>query len=239
MTDQSTFLNSYLSQMIISDLSIYNITSESRVMSIVESQLTFTDSNITNIDSPNSGDFLSLSFQSNATINNVVFSNSTTQFIVALLSSVHITSLDITNVILDDFLISYIDSNNVVIQDTNINEIRSTKDSMISLSGSAIDSISNLTITDSNVTSLYFVRSNVTMMNEIIISNIHQSIHIEQSHIDMLQNSHLSSSGSTDIINGGAMFIENSNLTMNNITFESNTAQVGGAVSINCDNYES
>ena len=225
--------------MIISDLSIYNITSESRVMSIIESQFTFTDSNITNIDSPNSGDFLSLSFQSNATINNVVFSNSTAQFIVALLSSVHIIGLDITNVILNDFLISYIDSNNVVIQDTNINEIRSTKDSMISLSGSTIDSVSNLTITDSNVTCLYFVRSNVTMMNEIIISNIHQSIHIEQSHIDMLQNSHLSSSGSADIINGGAMFTENSNLTMNNITFDSNIAQVGGAVSINCDNYES
>ena len=124
-------------------------------------------------------------------------------------------------------------------QDIMIQNIESTRDYIILVSESSIDSIQNITISDSNVTSMYILKSNVTMMNQITISNVRQSIHIKQSHIDMFYNSHLSQSGSQQIINGGAMQIENSNTTMTNITFDSNTAQIGGAVSINCDIYDS
>ena len=76
-------------------------------------------------------------------------------------------------------------------------------------------------------------------MNMIGISQSIQSIHFEKSQIDLLDSSQFSYSGTTDIINGGAIHIENSNLTMQNTFFESNIGQNGGAISINCDNYDS
>ena len=239
VTDQPTFINSYLSEMVISNLSVYNITTPSRVIDCVDSELELTDSNITHIYTSSSGDFLSLSFQSNASISNVVFSNSTVELFSVLLSTVSIKNLHMSDIIVNDYLLSFIDSNNVVMQDIMIQNIESTRDYIILVSESSIDNIQNITISDSNVTSMYILKSNVTMMNQIKISNVRQSIHIKQSHIDMFYNSHLSQSGSQQIINGGAMQIENSNMTMTNITFDSNTAQIGGAVSINCDIYDS
>ena len=237
VTDQSAFINSYLSEVIISDLNIYGITSENRVMSLVESQLTFNSSRVINIDS--SSNFVSLSFQSIAKINSIIYSNGTAKFIAALLSSLQIINLDIHMVTLNDNIFSFVDCNSVIIEDISINQISSTRDSMILLSGSSIDSISNLIISDSNVTGLYIVKSYVSMMDEIAIYNTSQSIQIEQSHIEKFQNSQLIFSGSEKIVKGGAICLENSNMTIQNITFDTNTAQVGGAVSISCDVYES
>ena len=237
VTDQSAFINSYLSEVIISDLNIYDITSENRVMSLVESQLTFNSSRVINIDS--SSNFISLSFQSIAKINSITYSNGTAKFIAALLSSLQIVNLDIHMVTLNDNIFSFVDCNSVIIEDISINQISSTRDSMILLSGSSIDSISNLIISDSNVTGLYIVKSYVSMMDEIAIYNTSQSIQIEQSHIEKFQNSQLIFSGSEKIVKGGAICLENSNMTIQNITFDTNTAQVGGAVSISCDVYES
>ena len=237
VTDQPVFINSYLSEVIISYLHIYSITSESRVMSLVESHLILNNSDVTNINSTSSGDFISLSFQSVATINNVIYSNSTTKFMVALLSSVQIASLDFDRVVMNNYILSFVDCINVSMRD--INQITNTRGSMILFSGSFIDSINNLTISGSNDTGLYIVRSNVFMMDKIQINNAHQSIRIEKSHIDIFQNSQLSFSGSEQIVKGGAIYVENSNMTMTNITFDSNTAQIGGAVSISCDVYDS
>ena len=239
VTDQPNFINSYLSEVEISDLSIHDITTQSRVISSVDSRLNFSDSDITNIHTSTSSDFLSVSFQSIAVMNNITFTNSTVELVVVLLSSLNMTDLHISNIISNDYLFSYLDCNNIVMHDLVINQFRSSRDSMVLLSESSVDSINNFTISDSNVTGLHILKSNVTMMNEVMISNVRQSIDIQQSHIDMFYNSQLSHCGSQDIINGGAMYMENSNMTMQNITFNSNTAQVGGAVSINCDIYDS
>ena len=239
VSDQPTFINSYLSEVVISHLEMYSILSESRVISIVESKLALNNSNVMNISNYGSSNLISLSFQSIATMHNITYRNSTATFIAVLLSSVQITNLDISNIILYDYALSFVDCNSVMIQHVAMNQISSTKDFMILLSGSSIDSISNLIISDSNVTGLYIVKSYVSMMDEIAIYNTSQSIQIEQSHIEKFQNSQLIFSGSEKIVKGGAICLENSNMTIQNITFDTNTAQVGGAVSISCDVYES
>ena len=213
--------------------------SESRVISLVESRLTFNNSKVINISNSDSGNFISLSFQSIATMHNILYNNSTTEFLAVLLSSVQITDLDIANIFVNDYILSFVNCNNMMIQDIVINQITSTRDSTILFSGSSIDSINNLTISESNVQGILIVKSNVYMMNEIQINNAHQSIRIEKSHIDIFQNSQLSFSGSEQMVKGGAIYVENSNMTMTNITFDSNTAQIGGAVSISCDTYDS
>ena len=86
---------------------------------------------------------------------------------------------------------------------------------------------------------MHIIQSTVALMNMVKISQSLQSIYIEQSQIDLLESCQFSFCGSVDIIYGGAIFIENSNLTMQNTFFESNIGQNGGAISINCDNYDS
>ena len=221
-------------------MTLSSITTQSRVISAIESQFNFTDSNITNVYSSTTSDvFLSVSFGSSAILDNIMFSTSTVELVTVLSSTLQITQLDAINITSNDYLISLIDCSMVMLHHINVMHFTSTKDSMMLLSGSSIDSINDFTLFDSNVTGIHIMQSSVNMMTHINISDSSQSIHIQQSHMNLLDNSQFSFSGSTEIINGGAMHIENSNLTMQSTTFDTNTAQTGGAVSINCDSYDS
>ena len=192
VTNQPAFLNGYLSDIVISNLIIYNITTSNRVISSIDSRLTFTDSNILDIYSSSSGDFISISFESHAIMSNLTYTNSTAEFYTVLLSSLEFTNLQLSNMAVNDYLFSMIDCTSAIIQNIVISNINSTRDSMVLLSGSSIDSISNLTISESNVTSLHILKSNVTSMNLVEISHSRQSIHFEQSQVDLLEQSQFS-----------------------------------------------
>ena len=192
VTDQPAFLNGYLSDIVISNLIIYNITTSNRVISSIDSRLTFTDSNIVDIYSSSSGDFISISFESHAIMSNLTYTNSTAEFYTVLLSSLEFTNLQLSNMAVNDYLFSMIDCTSAIIQNIVISNINSTRDSMVLLSGSSIDSISNLTISESNVTSLHILKSNVISMKLVEISHSRQSIHFEQSQVDLLEQSQFS-----------------------------------------------
>ena len=89
-----------------------------------------------------------------------------------------------------------------------------------------------MTMTDINTIAFRIVKTNVVLINKLNILNATSGIYLEQSQMGIMQNSLIKDCGSTSIINGGAILIENSNSTISNITFDQNMAQVGGAVNI-------
>ena len=85
---------------------------------------------------------------------------------------------------------------------------------------------------DTNAIAFHIVKSNVVSIDKLNILNATSGIYLEQSQMSLMQNSLIMECGSTSIINGGAMLIENSNSTISNVTFDQNMAQVGGAINI-------
>ena len=113
-----------------------------------------------------------------------------------------------------------------------INNITTTSEHVILLSGSMISEISNCSIIDINKTACHILKSTITLINNMRVENAISGLYIEQSQIGMIQNSKMLNCGSNSFINGGAMLIENSNSTISNVTFDQNVAKIGGAVHI-------
>ena len=113
-----------------------------------------------------------------------------------------------------------------------INNITTTSEHVILLSGSMISEISNCSITDIDKTAYHILKSTITLINNMRVENAISGLYIELSQIGMIQNSKIYNSGSNSFMNGGAMLIENSNSTINNVTFDQNVAKFGGAMYI-------
>ena len=113
-----------------------------------------------------------------------------------------------------------------------IKDIITTSQSVVFISGSMINQIRNLSMTDENAIAFHIMNTNITLLDNLNIINATSGIYLEQSQLTLFQNSMIKDCGSTNIINGGAIFIENSNSTINNVTFDQNIAKVGGALHI-------
>ena len=238
ITDQPYLLSSYLSTVTINNSIIHDIASDGSMFSLTDTAVTINSIEAYNLHTTGTGNFILLSFGSEAVISNITYTNSTTKFIESLSSKLQIISLMSNNIALSQYLISYTDCVNIVIQNLMIYDINSTYSYLIYATGSSIDQIMNMTVYDINVPILHILKSNVTLIDNLHAFSIPECIYAKQSSIGLLQNSRIYRSGSTNKLQGGAMLIENSNSTIKNMTFEYNIARSGGAIYINCDSYD-
>ena len=113
-----------------------------------------------------------------------------------------------------------------------------TTNDLVYLSKSGIDLIQNVTVYDISSTVLHLLESNISVIDKINMHKVDKSIHAKESSIGMMQNSHTHHCGSADMLYGGAIYFENSNSTVFNLTLDHNTAQTGGAMHISCDTFD-
>ena len=238
ITNQPYFMNAYLSTVRIHNSTIYDITSDGSVLIAVETNIELDDVEIKNLHTTGLGKFARISFESRAIISNMIYENSTMKFTEALSSEIQINALGITYITLTQYIIDFVDCENIELKNLVMHDINTTKYDMIHATSTSINLIKNMTVYDIDSTMLYIIKSNITLIDDIEIYNVAKGIHIDQSSIGLLQNSHIYQSGSTSIQFGGALHMINSNSTMMNMTFNHNTAQIGGAIHISCDNYD-
>ena len=230
ITNQPYFMNAYLSTVKIHNSTIYDITSDGSVLIAVETNIELDDVEIKNLHTTGLGKFARISFESRAIISNMIYENSTMKFTEALSSEIQINTLGITNITLTQYIIDFVDCENIELKNLVMHDINTTKYDMIHATSSSINLIKNMTVYDIDSTMLYIIKSNITLIDDIETYNVAKGIHIEQSSIGLFQNSHIYQSGSTSIQFGGALHMINSNSTMMNMTFNHNTAQTGGAI---------
>ena len=240
ITNQSTFINSYLSTvLLISNLTIYDIRSDNNIFVIAETNLTLDNVAIDNLyTNGGRGKFIQVSFESHVVVSNIQYTNSNMKLIETFTSQMHISTLHMSNISLTQYAIDFTRCHNIKIENVKIYDISTTKTSMMYMAKSSINKIKNMTVNNINSTMLYILQSSITLIDDIEINDVTQSIHIKQSSIGMIQNSRIFRSGSSDILYGGALHIDNSNSSMQNLTLEHSIAQTGGAIHIGCDTYE-
>ena len=238
ITNQPYFVSGYLSTVAINNSMIHDITSDGSIFSLTETVMSVNNIEAYNLHTTGAGNFIQLAFEAEGVITNTAYTNSTIRYVESLSSKLQITSLMSKNITLTQYLISYTDSLNIVIQDVIIYDVASTSSYLVHTTRSSVDLVMNMTVHNVNVAVLHFQESNVTLIDDFITYDIPEGIHAQQSSISLLQNSRIYRSGSVNRPQGGAMLIENSNSTMQNMTFEYNVAKSGGAIYINCDSYD-
>ena len=136
-------------------------------------------------------------------------------------------------------LIGFIDCYDVIMNDLYIDNIQSSHDYLMLLSNTMTNSISNVTIKNINTNVLHISRLTVNNINLLNIYNVSQGIQIKSSNISIMQNCQFTRIGSSTIKQGGALYLEDTSMHLINVSFENNTARIGGAVQISCNAYDS
>ena len=238
ITNQPYLIDGYLSNLVLENSTIHNITSNKSVFLVVDTEMTISNTGISNLHTSDLGNFMQLSFDSIVELVNITYTSSTMKLLESLSSKLHITNLSISDISLGQYLIDYNDCQDVTIENVTIQNINTTQSYMMYVTRSSINLIKNITIHDIDKTVMYILNSNISSIHNLRIYDVTDGVSIQQSSIGLIQDSQIYRSGSTSKVNGGAIYIQNSNSTMLNMTFENNIAQSGGAISIICDSYE-
>ena len=123
VTDQPSFLSSFLSTVTLNDIMIYNTSISSNVFTISESTLNIDGLNISQINADSSVPvILSLSGTSFMS-NNISYTNSSAKFITSVSSSNKLTGLTINNVNVVSLIIEMLSATNVTIDTAAINHV--------------------------------------------------------------------------------------------------------------------
>ena len=132
---------------------------------------------------------MTLSFETTALFNNITYTKSTMKFATILSSSLEMSNVEITQITLNQYLYECIECQGITWKSIAINNILTTSQYAIFFSKSVIDQIMNLTLTDLNSQAMLIVKTNITLIDNLLILNTTTGINLEQSQLNLFQNS--------------------------------------------------
>ena len=112
-----------------------------------------------------------MSFESQANIETLTYTNSSMKLIETLSSELHLNHIEIDNIELKQHMIDFINCDNVRLQNMITHDINTTNYLMY-MSGSEIDLIENITIHDISATALYIQKSSINIIDKIKIYDV-------------------------------------------------------------------
>lgn len=240
ITAQSLFLNSYLSTISISSATLTSITTSSSIFLIISSSFDLVNSSASSIRSSDSSlssfseMLISVTSGSTCLINNLVYMNSSVPMINAENSKISLINVTGQDLNLKEVFLRLDGWEDVEIMNSVIKDINTEDKNLIYISNSKVKKVMNLTVNEVNAVAIVMVGSHWQEFNEIYVADTENGITFIDSEVKMLANSIFMNWNSNDISTGGAISLENSNIDINNVNFQSNSAQKGGAILISC-----
>ena len=119
-----------------------------------------------------------------------------------------------------------------------MSSITTTVSELLLIYQSNVTLINQLNVNDVNSTSIFLFKSYVDQAHHIHMTNVSQCMMFKHSNVSMLSDSNFIQCGSESVYSGGAIEIIDSNVHVANSSFTHNMAETGGAISIECANYE-
>jgi hypothetical protein len=230
---QSKVVDAYISSIKILNSSISDIDGDESAITISSSHLKITNSKFQRISSNGKESFIFALLDNDLTFENVTVADSDITLFRVLTSEITINSLFFVNVRSKESLFEIFDWEQVELR--NIELLNSTSDGSIlfSFSHSNIDVMSNIQINGIDKTAFYFHNSYVKLIENVEISHWLKAIHFEETVVEMLSQWSFANNGGQNIT-GGALLVQNSDLTAKNSSFIGNSADVGGAIAFIC-----
>ena len=232
--EQSTLFNVFMSTLMIENTEISNITISEISVKAVASQLTFTNVKIRNVISSLLADFIFLSLDSKFTITETVFEQSGVRMFNIFSSKLIAQNITMRNINSSTTLFTVYDSNQVNIENLTLLEVSANSGSLINIDRSTGVNMNTVIVQDSTEIVINIVDSKILSLVKLDIKRCKKALNIYNSVVNSIANSVFDNNGGFDELKGGAIVIYNSDVTIKNSTFTSNTAVSGGAIHFDC-----
>ena len=232
ITNQPNFLSSFLSTISLNDLVIYNTSLSSNMLTVSESTININVLNITQISADSSiPAILSLS-GTNIVSNDISYTNSSAKFITSVSSSNNLTGLTINDVNVTSLIFEMLSATNVTFGSITIDQVATGNDGVFKMDSWYVHSIVRLTMTFLSSAPFIIRNTQIKTIDTLQIGNTPLSTEFINSDVGMIKNSSVLLCGRPTGTYGSAIVIKNSNVTIVDSIFDSNSAVNGGAISI-------
>lgn len=234
---QDEFVNSFISSLTLDGSTIENISYDHPLIEV--SATTFVINNVTMnniIDNSvgNTGDFIRATFDSVFNASDVRFSNSESSMFTILSSSANFDILSISEVKDIGSVISVLDCTHASFSRISVTNLSNITDTIVSIKRSLDVHLSDFTWTGFEHSLMKIYRSQCTLIDNLMFTNNTQSLEVVESTVGNLTNSQFNYNGQSSRYSGGAILLQNSEISIHNTTFMNNTANMGGAISFEC-----
>ena len=233
ITNQNSLFNQFLSNVTISNSMISNIQMIESSFTVTSSFLNISHTTISMISNPDSYDLMFITLDSIFIINNLVFEDSLSNLFNSLNTDIHIDTLMLRNISSSLNLLKISTS-----QFVNISDYQSENTSTSASTEILITDSNNVKIETVNVSDVSHAVIGIseTIVDYIIGLQVHRTIKaiiVLDSNINMI-NGNFTNNGNSSQLKGGAIYIENSIVSVQNSTFIDNTVNDGGALDLTC-----
>lgn len=234
---QNYIFDTFQSTLIIENSKIYSVSVSESSLKITSTVLEVKSSLFYNISEVNMVPFIFVAFESKLNVEAVEYYDSNCTLFICSFSSAEIDNLKVHNITTKSATpLLYFDKElNITLTNSEIYEVSSpNQDYLWSIVDSYAWSIKNVSFHDSGQYSLYIDESVIQEINSLTIQDWDHGVYIDESTVTLLTNSNFERLGGTDFKHGGAIIIDNSNVTISNSSFSSNSAIEGGAIYYIC-----
>ena len=233
ITDQSSLLNQFLSNVTISNSIISNIQMIESLFIVTSSLLNFSQSAISMISNPDSYDMMFITLDSSLIINHLVFEDSLSNLFNSLNTDIQIDTLMLRNISSSSNLLKISTSQSVNITNYQTENVITSTSTEILITHSKNVKLDNFKVSDVPQTIIEILDTTVDYIIGLQVHKTMKVINILNSNINMISGN-FTNNGDSSQRHGGAICIQNSIVSIENSTFVNNTANDGGAIDFTC-----
>ena len=232
--DQSSIINAFVSTVTLQNTTFTNITLSEISIKAVVSTITFENITITHLSNPVQTDFILAMLDSTVIINNMNYSSSDSTLFKARTSSVEIMNIEFNQILNATELVAISNCYNVSMNTIISTDSQITGKDLFRIASSHNVTLTNIDIQNSNSVALRIFSSNVTKINRLNLNNCTEGLIIESSTVLLFEDSVFMKNGGINLIQGGALHMINSDISISSSTFKENIAQRGAAIYFTC-----
>ena len=233
ITDQNSLLNQFLSNVTISRSVISNIQLIESSFIVTSSLLNISETTISAISNPNSYDLMFITIDSSLVIDNLLFEDSISNLFNSFNTDIRINTLMLRNIRSSLNLLKISTSQFVNITNYQSEDTIITASSEILISDSNNVKIESVNVSDVTHTVLEVVNTHMDYFIQLQVHSTIKAINVLDSSINMISGN-FTNNGNSSQLKGGAIYIQNSIVSIENSTFVNNTANDGGAIDLTC-----
>jgi len=227
-------INAFISIVTLQDITLTNITLSEISIKAVVSTITFENVIITNLSNPVQTDFMLIMIESTVIINNMNYSSSDSTLFKAITSSIEIMNIGFSQISNVTELVSISNCYNVSMNTITSTDSLITGNDLFIISNSDNVTLTNIDIQNSHNAALRIFSSNITRIYKLNLNNCTKGLIIESSTVLLLEDSTFMNNGGTNLIQGGGLYMINSDISISNSSFKNNIAQSGAALYFSC-----
>ena len=233
ITDQNSVVNQFLSNVTISNSVISNIEMIESSFTVTSSLLNISQTTISMVSNPDSYDLMFITLDSSLIIYNLVFEDSSSNLFNTLNTDIQIDTLMLRNITSSSNLLKISTSQSVNIINYETENVTTSFSTEILITHSTNIQVDSFKVSDAPQTVLEIFDTTVDYLLDMEVHRTMKAIKILDSNVNMISGN-FTNNGDSSQLNGGAIYIENSVVSIQNSAFDNNTANDGGAIDLTC-----